>query len=204
MPALRNGPHGYGVVTRVLHWVTVVLLAVQVVVGYTMGSAADRAADRAEQRLDAFEEAGEERAERAGEAAEERFEREVERREEAIDAAEDGPSPLHVGLGLGLLGLGLGRLAWRRTTPLPPWSDRLSPRDRRLQGLLEKALLALLIVVPATGLLLLVADDAVAVHVAAHVALYVVVLAHVALVLRRGTLPRMVGGRDRPRSGESR
>ncbi|MEV7429899.1 cytochrome b/b6 domain-containing protein [Nocardioides sp. NPDC092400] len=198
MSPLRNGTHGYGSVTRVLHWVTVVLLAVQVVVGYTMGGSADRAADRAEQRLEAFEERGEERAERAGEAAEERFEREVERREEAIDAEEDAPSGLHVALGLALLALAATRLAWRRATPLPPWSDRLSPRDRRVQGLLEKALLTLLLVVPATGLALLLRDDWVALHVAAHVALYAVVAAHVGLVLVRGTTRRMVTGRDRP------
>ena len=33
---LRNGDHGYGVVTKSLHWVTVLAVAAQFVVGYTM------------------------------------------------------------------------------------------------------------------------------------------------------------------------
>ena len=33
---LRNGPHGYGVVTKLLHWATVAALLTQFVVGYVM------------------------------------------------------------------------------------------------------------------------------------------------------------------------
>ena len=33
---LRNGPHGYGLVTKLLHWATVAALAAQFVVGYVM------------------------------------------------------------------------------------------------------------------------------------------------------------------------
>ncbi len=33
---LRNGPHGYGAVTKTLHWLTVLAIAAQFVVGYTM------------------------------------------------------------------------------------------------------------------------------------------------------------------------
>ena len=33
---LRNGEHGYGVVTKVLHWLTVAAIVGQFFVGYTM------------------------------------------------------------------------------------------------------------------------------------------------------------------------
>ena len=38
---LRNGPHGYGLVTKVLHWVTVLALAAQLLVGYSIERADD-------------------------------------------------------------------------------------------------------------------------------------------------------------------
>jgi cytochrome b561 len=41
---LRNGPHGYGLVTKFLHWATVVLLLAQFVVGYVMAGRAAAAA----------------------------------------------------------------------------------------------------------------------------------------------------------------
>ncbi len=53
---------GYPLTTKVLHWLTVLLLAAQVVVGYTLDVEDGR--DRAEDRL-------EERADRAGSGAEE-------------------------------------------------------------------------------------------------------------------------------------
>jgi cytochrome b561 len=76
------------------------------------------------------------------------------------DAFADGLSlpELHVSLGLGII-LAVVRLLWRRTTPLPPWAEHLSAGERRLEGRLEKLLLVLLIVVPATGLLLVAAGD---------------------------------------------
>jgi cytochrome b561 len=86
------------------------------------------------------------------------------------NASSDGLSlpELHVSLGLFVLVLAVVRLVWRRTTPLPPWAEHLSAGERRLEGLLEKLLLALLFVVPATGLLLVAAgDDWLPVHVAA-------------------------------------
>jgi cytochrome b561 len=55
----------------------------------------------------------------------------------------------------------------------------------------ERALYALLLVIPATGLwLVLVSDDAVGVHVAAHVAFFVAVALHVGLVLKHQLLDR--------------
>ena len=227
---LRNGDHGYGVVTKSLHWLTVLVIAAQFVVGLTMSG--DDEADRAEERLARLEE----RHETDREAAEERFEQDLERREETaeakgeqaeeqfdaeadrledefrarqeaedqrfearlsaqeaeLDAGEDSDvSPLHVGLGVTLLALGLVRLLWRRTTPLPPWAEHLSPAERSLESWLEKGLLTLLIVVPATGLLLLVVGtDWVAVHVTAQLLLLAVIAGHVGLVLKHTVVRR--------------
>jgi cytochrome b561 len=190
---LRNGDHGYGAVTKLLHWLTVVAVAAQFAVGYTMDPGA--AADRADARVDAFEERGEERAEGLpegqGEAAEERLEAEVERREEAVDALEGSPSRAHVVLGLVILALALARLLWRRLTPLPPWAEHLGAAERTLEGWLEKVLLTLLLVVPGTGLLLLLTgEDLLPVHVAAQVALLSTVAVHAGLVLKHTVVRR--------------
>jgi cytochrome b561 len=236
---LRNGGHGYGLVTKCLHWLTVVLIAAQFVVGLTM-SADDSEADLAEDQLakvedrrEAQREADQEQleqrldrreevAEGQGEAAQERFEEEADRlenefeerqesedrrteeqvrtRKAEIDGLEDSDvSTLHIGLGLAVLALGLVRLLWRRATPLPPWAEHLSSGERRLESWLEKSLLALLLVVPATGLLLVVVGtDWLFVHVTAQLLLVAVIALHVGLVLkhtllhRHGHLARMV------------
>lgn len=199
---LRNGEHGYGVVTKALHWLTVLAIVGQFAIGWTMD--ADAGADRADDRVDAFEERGEERAEQQGEAAEERFEAEVERQEEAASAETlgdifaggvfgDGVSGLeaHVLVGLLVLVAGLVRLGWRRTTSLPPWAEHLGDGERKLESTLEKAMLTLLIVVPVTGLLLLLAGaDLLLLHVVAQIALIVVVAVHVGLVLKHTVLRR--------------
>lgn len=203
---LRNGEDGYGLITRALHWLTVVAIVAQFTVGWTMD--ADAPADLADDRVDAFEEGGEERAEAEGEAAEEEFEAEVERREAALDddalsgvlgdlvngsGFRDGLQGIEVHLLVGMLValLGLARLIWRRTTPLPPWAPHLSDRERTVEAWLEKALLGLMLLVPGTGLVLLVgSDDLLAVHVAAQVTLLAVVAGHVSLVLRHTVVRR--------------
>jgi cytochrome b561 len=109
------------------------------------------------------------------------------------NAYSDGLSlpELHVSLGLFVLVLAAVRLVWRRTTPLPPWAEHLSAGERRLEGRLEKLLLALLFVVPATGLLLVAAgDDWLPVHVAAQIVFLVAIAAHVGLVLRHTVVRR--------------
>lgn len=201
---LDERPQGYGTTAKVLHWLTVVALAGQFVIGYTM-SADDEALDRAEERLEAFEDRAEEEAEAQGEDAEERFEREIERREDAIDAREDnyvrdalsglisgdglrdgiaGPE-LHVLMGVTILILGVIRVVWRRTHTLPPWADYLSDAERTLEAWLEKALLALLFVVPGTGLFLVAAgEDWLPVHITAQMTMLSVVAVHVALVIK--------------------
>jgi len=206
---LRNGAHGYGVVTRFLHWLTVAAILGQFLVGYTMDfdEASDRARDRFKDEADRLEEDAEGR----GEAAEEQVEAEIEAREDTLDAGKDHQASevfsdvvtgnafsdglslpeLHVSLGLFVLVLAAVRLVWRRTTPLPPWAEHLSAGERRLEGRLEKLLLALLFVVPATGLLLVTAgDDWLPVHVAAQIVFLVAIAAHVGLVLRHTVVRR--------------
>ena len=206
---LRNGDHGYGVVTKLLHWLTVAAIAAQFAVGWSMDL--DDRLDGEEDRLDAEADRREDEAEQQGEAAEERAEAETERQEDALDAREDDAASdvftdvvdgdafadglslpeLHVTLGLFIILLGLVRLLWRRTTPLPPWADHLGPGERRLEGRLETLLIALLVVVPATGLLLVAAgEDWLPVHVAAQVVFLAAIAAHVGLVLRHTVLRR--------------
>ncbi|MET0764472.1 MAG: cytochrome b/b6 domain-containing protein [Blastococcus sp.] len=205
----RNGAHGYGVVTKALHWLTVAALAGQFAVGLTMDF--DDASDRDDDRLDAAADRLEEDAEGRGEAAEEAAEAEIERREDALDAQQDDEAStvfsdvvtwdafgdglslpeLHVTLGVVIILLAVVRLLWRRTTPLPPWAEHLSARERRLEGRLETLLLALLLVVPATGLLLVAAGDHwLPVHVAAQIAFLAVLAVHVGLVLSHSVLRR--------------
>jgi cytochrome b561 len=210
---LRNGAHGYGWVSKSLHWLTVGLLTAQFAVGYRMEDE-DPALEREEDRLDELEDGC--RAESdasetdAGEAAEERCEEALELREDALDARQDdvvgdalsglfsgrafgdGLSlpEWHVLLGLSIVAVAVVRLLWRATTPLPPWAESLSARERTLESLLEKALLALLLIVPVSGLLLVVGAAPVALHVAAHIAFFVVVGLHVGLVLRHTVIRR--------------
>ena len=186
---LRNGTHGYGAVTKLLHWLTVIAVVGQFAVGWTMSADDnDAAEERFEQRLERLEE----QAEAQGEAAEERWEAEEERLEEEWDAAEDDDvSPLHIALGLTILSLGLARLVWRRTTPLPPWAEHLAPGERKLESWLERGLLTMLLLVPGTGLLLLAAsDDLLPVHVTAQIVLLATVAVHVGLVLKHTVVRR--------------
>ena len=87
--------------------------------------------------------------------------------------------------------IGLFRVIWRATTPLPPWADYLRTGERRLESGLEKALLTLLFVVPGTGLLLVAGStDWLAVHVAAQLLLLAVIAVHIGLVLKHTVVRR--------------
>jgi cytochrome b561 len=204
----RNGEHGYGWVTKSLHWATVVVLVAQFVVGWTMSD------DAYDARADALEQRWENRveiAEGATEWAEEAREDELERRLEALEDREDDyvtaafedvvslrfleegltSAEVHVLLGLLLLALGATRVLWRRFTPLPPWALHLSEGERALEGRLEKAMLVILLVVPGTGLLLVLGEeDWLPLHVTAQVLLLSVVALHVGLVLRHTVVRR--------------
>lgn len=201
---------GYPRTTKVLHWLTVVALVGQFAIGYTM-SADDAALDIAEERLDAYEDRMEEQAEAQGEDAEERFEQEIERRENALDAREDefvadalsglvsgagfsdglaGPE-LHILVGLAILALGAIRVVWRRFTPLPPWAAYLGDSERKLEAWLEKAMLAMLFIVPATGLVLIAAgQEWLPLHITAQIVVITVVALHIGLVLKHTVLRR--------------
>ncbi len=208
---LRNGDHGYGLVTKSLHWLTFAVIVGQFLVGYTMsteGSAADAAADRvkdSKEQCEATEDSD------AAEAEEERCEEEVDRREDALDDRADDalgtawddlrrgdlldggvtPPEWHVLLGLVILVLAVARVFWRFAGALPPWAPALSHVERTLEGWLEKALMLLLFLIPISGLLLVTQDDgSVQLHIAAHIAFFVVVGLHLALVLRHTVIQR--------------
>lgn len=203
----RNGEHGYGVVSKVLHWVTVLAVAAQFWVGYTMEAPEDAFAAE-EVRLEQLEEQAKDLEGDARDLARD----EVDRLEDELDARSDRAEDefvrdalsrpgepslplLHVGLGLTILALGVTRVLWRRTG-LPPWADHLGPTARTVAGVTEKALLASLFAVPASGLLLLLAgSDWVALHVASHLVFLAAVATHVGLHLvhaRHGQLRRML------------
>ena len=132
----------YGRVTRTLHWLTVVALISQFVVGYTMeaddsgrgrgrgrGSGSGRGRGRGGDDLEVF--------------------------------GDDTLLTVHVLLGVTILVLATVRLLWRRHSTLPPWAPGLSAAERTLAHWTERALYVLLFVIPATGLwLVLVSDDA--------------------------------------------
>lgn len=106
---------------------------------------------------------------------------------------DDALLTVHVLLGLTILALALLRVWWRRRTTLPPWAESLTAFDRRLAHWTERALYLSLFAIPLSGLwLVLVSDDALAVHIASHVVFFVAFAAHVGLVTRRGLLRRML------------
>lgn len=101
---------------------------------------------------------------------------------------------LHIALGLLVIGLVAGRLVWRRVAGLPPWSPHLTEGQRRLAHWTERVLLTLLLVVPATGLVLVGSgdDDVLPLHVGAHVAFFTALAVHLFLTLRPRILRRML------------
>ena len=98
---------------------------------------------------------------------------------------------VHVALGATVLGLAVARVAWRRTHTLPPWAETLSPAERTFTHWNERLLLALLFVIPLSGLsLLVVDDDLLLLHVASHLTFFAALAAHVGLVLKHQLLDR--------------
>ncbi|MGA9747277.1 MAG: cytochrome b/b6 domain-containing protein [Nocardioides sp.] len=184
---------GYPLATKVLHWLTVLLLAAQVVVGYTLDVEDGR--DRVEERL-------EERADRAGSEAEEDRLEELADRAAArgqgpgriLDRVTSGVEPVlttHVVLGLSLLLLTVVRLVRRRVVPLPPWAETLTEAERRWAHRTEQVLYLTLVLMPLSGLgVLLVDDDLLPVHIASHVTFYVALVLHLGLVLKHQLVDR--------------
>lgn len=179
---------GYRPSQKVLHWLTVAAVGAQFAVGYN---------------LDLDEECDPPGEDRSGGDTSDAFEERLDRLEERCEARADDYdllgggfdlAELHLLLGLTVLALGVVRPLWRRVAGLPPWSEHLSAADRRLVHWTERALLLLLVVVPVSGLLLVATgDDAwLPLHVAAHVAFFVALAAHLFTNLRPAILRRML------------
>ena len=97
----------------------------------------------------------------------------------------------HVLLGVTILILAVVRLSWRRRSSLPPWAEGLSALERTIAHWTERTLYLLLFVIPLTGLwLVLVSDDALALHVASHIAFFCAIAAHLGLVLKHQLIDR--------------
>jgi cytochrome b561 len=175
---LRNGEHGYGAVTKLLHWLTFSAILGQFLVGYSM-EVDDHGGD--DESLAALDRG------RGGSGS-----GGVDDGYGDVFSDSFGLLELHVVLGLTILTLATLRVAWRYAGGLPPWAPALSRGERTLESWLEKALLLLLFVIPGTGLLLIGTgeDDWLPLHVAAHVAFFVVVGLHVALVLKHTVIQR--------------
>jgi cytochrome b561 len=170
----------YGAVAKALHWLTVAVLSTQFTVGYLM-----EADDSGRGRGRGGDDGGGGHGRGRGRGGDD---------DEGLDSLFDGGWSLvttHVALGLAILLLALVRVAWRRVDGLPAWAETLSERERRLAGATEKVLLAMLFVVPVTGLALVWGDDDwLPAHVAAHVVFFVVLAAHVGLVLKHTLVDR--------------
>jgi cytochrome b561 len=200
---LRNGRHGYGVVTKLLHWATVAALVAQFVIGYVMIAEGDF--EKADCNPPAENRDGGDPSD-AAQARIDQIEELCEQRQDRLQARADDPlgtaysdlasgsifggglslPEIHVLLGLVILVLAASRVAWRRTAGLPPWAESLSPEERTWAHWTEKLLLSLLFVIPLSGLLLVVVSyDLLPLHVAAHIGFFVALAAHLGLVVKR-------------------
>lgn len=205
---LRNGSHGYGVVTKLLHWATVAALVAQFVVGYVM--VAEGAFEKADCDPPAQSREGGDPSD-AAQARIDRIEELCEQRQDRLQARADDPlgtaysdlasgdilgggvslPEVHVLLGLVILALAASRVVWRRTAGLPPWAESLSPEERTWEHWSEKLLLSLLFVIPLSGLLLVVVSyDLLPLHIAAHICFFAAVAAHLGLVLKHQLVNR--------------
>ena len=165
-------PPTYGPVTRTLHWLTVAALVAQFIVGYSLDvDSSGRGRGRG----------------RGGESGRGRG-----RGGDDLDVFGDNRLlTVHVLLGVTILVLATVRLFWRRRTTLPPWAPGLSAAERTLAHWTERVLYVVLFAMPLSGLwLVLVNDDAVAIHVTSHIAFFVAVAAHVGLVLKHQLINR--------------
>jgi len=178
----RNTAAGYGWVTRFLHWVTLMLMLGQFVLGYAMEGLG-------EWLLGEMDSLGHGRGDG----------------DERLVFA-------HAWLGSIILAIAFVRIVWRLTTPLPAWDERLTDRDRRLERWAELVLYWLLVLIPASGLALLylsgeereVADGEwfppydlisedllLGLHIAGHITCYIALAVHIGIAVRRRTLSRI-------------
>lgn len=205
---LRNGSHGYGVVTKLLHWATVAALLTQFVVGYVMVAEGDF------EKADCDPAAASQDGGNVTDAAKarlDRIEEQCKQRQDALEARADDPlgtaysdlgsgeildqgltlPEVHVLLGLLIMVLALSRVVWRRTSGLPPWAEGLTEGEKTLAHWTEKILLTLLFVTPLSGLLLVVVSyDLLPLHVAAHIGFFATIATHLGLVLKHQLVDR--------------
>ena len=171
---LRTDERGYGSASKWLHWLTVAALMAQLTVGYVMDvddSGHGRGRGRGE---------GSGRG-RGGDD------------DSLADRLSDPLVTVHVVLGLTILLLAVLRMTWRTFDGLPPWADWLSHRERHVAHVTERVLLAMLVLMPLTGIaLLLGGDDLLALHVVAHLVFFAALAVHVGLVLKNRLLSRML------------
>ena len=165
---------GYGAVTKVLHWTTVVALATQFTIGYNLDAG------------------GGGRGRGRGRGGDSGRGRGRGRGGDDLDVFGDDPLlTAHVVLGVTILVLATVRLLWRWHSTLPPWAEGLSAFERTLAHWTERVLYTLLFAIPLTGLwLVLISDDALAVHITAHLAFFVAFAAHLGLVLKHQLIDR--------------
>jgi cytochrome b561 len=200
---LRNGSHGYGVVTKLLHWATVAALVAQFVVGYVMVAEGDFKKADCDPPADSrdggdLSDAAKARIDRIKELCEQRQDRLDSRADNPLGTAYsdlasgdilDGGLTLpemHMLLGLLILVLALSRVAWRRTAGLPPWAETLTEGEKTWAHWTEKLLLTLLFVIPLTGIsLVAVSYDLLPLHIAAHIGFFLTIAAHLGLVVKR-------------------
>ncbi|HZB42165.1 MAG TPA: cytochrome b/b6 domain-containing protein [Ilumatobacter sp.] len=170
--SLRNGTHGYGLVTKTLHWAMVLAILSQFVIGYTM-DAGESGRGRGRGR---GEGSGRGRGQGGG----------------YDPFGSDDLLTTHVVLGSAILVLAVIRVAWRLTTGLPPWAETLTHGERTFAHWTERALYVLMFAIPLTGLWLILADDddARTPHVVSHIVFFVVIVLHVGLVLKHQLLDR--------------
>jgi cytochrome b561 len=172
---LHNGEHGYGVVSKLLHWATVLALLAQFTVGYLM-DVDDSGRGRGRGR-------GGESGRGRGRGG-----------DDDLGLGERLSDPLvavHVVLGLTILLLAVLRMTWRRIDGLPPWAQGLAPLERRLAHLTERVLLPMLVLMPLSGIAVLLGDDDLLwLHVASHVVFLTALAAHVGLVLKHTLVDR--------------
>ena len=102
--------------TKSLHWLTVVAITTQFVVGYVMDDGGGQGRGRGRGR--------------GGESGRGRGRGGDDDLELGLGSGDDVLITVHVGLELTIVALALIRVVWRRATPLPPWAAGLSRRER--------------------------------------------------------------------------
>ncbi|HEX5018959.1 MAG TPA: cytochrome b/b6 domain-containing protein [Actinomycetes bacterium] len=172
---LRNDATGYGLVTKTLHWLTVVLLVLQFTIGYLVDDEGGRGRGRGR---------GEDSGHGRGRGGDDDY-------TFGFGDGDDTLLSVHVVIGSLILALTLFRIAWRKLTPLPAWAPSLSLFERKLATWTERVLYACLIAIPLSGLaLFFTSDDLLAFHIATHIAFFVAISVHLGLVLKHQLINR--------------